>query len=123
MSEDIELFPCPFCGGKASYEIDNDGNCKELGCNDVNCAGYMAFILWISDWETDEEKNIISAWNTRTDQWIPVSERLPENDDSVLTYSDIEGYRVISRGSVNSVGNGFPCGVTHWQSLSQPKEI
>lgn len=53
-------------------------------------------------------------------KWVSVDNELPEYADYVLTYGVIEGYRLISTGSLNTVGTGLPCGVTHWQPLPEP---
>ena len=51
------------------------------------------------------------------DQWISVEERLPENNDLVLTYSyEISGhkYRLLVPNTQIKI---FPDAVTHWQPL------
>ena len=58
-------------------------------------------------------------------RWIPCSERLPEEDVSVLCYMQIGEIVVMEYG-----GDGWHCGVTrynpravtHWMSLPEPPE-
>ena len=55
-----------------------------------------------------------------TNGWISVKDRLPENNNSVLTYSDdIDGnkYRLITP---NLSLQSFPSSVTHWMPLPEP---
>lgn len=55
------------------------------------------------------------------DRWISVAERLPDDGQSVLTYTPDYSFfkkcRIIAYGSI---GGGFPCEVTHWMPLPSP---
>ena len=54
-------------------------------------------------------------------EWISVNDRLPDNPDPVLTFSnDIDGclYRIMSPRFIS----GFPEKVTHWMPLPEPPE-
>ena len=55
----IELKPCPFCGGEAEF-VDN-GYFKDVSCKDMNCRGYAASL------NNKFKKDAIEAWNRRTD--------------------------------------------------------
>ena len=61
-----ELKPCPFCGKPAWYDWNNDGNAKDLGCSDDDCAGHLVFSIWHTDIGTKHESEAIEAWNKRT---------------------------------------------------------
>ena len=60
-----ELKPCPFCGKPAWYDWNNDGNAKDLGCSDDDCAGHLVFSIWHTDIGTKHESEAIEAWNKR----------------------------------------------------------
>jgi len=78
-----ELKPCPFCGyelpsceGLIKAEFAEDGILQHpTGVCCSNCGCYQV------GGETIDEA--VKAWNTRANesQWIPCSERLPENDE------------------------------------------
>lgn len=74
MSE-IELKPCPFCGGKAGLYHTHDGRscvqCDECG---------------ISTLRKMDARLAIQMWNKRNSEieWIPVSEKLPRLEDDML---------------------------------------
>lgn len=61
----VELKPCPFCGKPAYYDWDNDGNAKDLGCSDDDCAGHLVFSIWHTDIGTKHESEAIETWNKR----------------------------------------------------------
>lgn len=57
--------------------------------------------------------------------WIPVSERLPENEDEVLVYSDYYGWQVAiysSDGYWLLIERGVLIGISHWRPLPEPPE-
>lgn len=74
MSE-IELKPCPFCGGKAGLYHTYDG----LSCVQCDECG-------ISTLRKMDARLAIQMWNKRNSEieWIPVSEKLPEPESEVL---------------------------------------
>lgn len=95
MSE-IELKPCPFCGGEAVIHV-SDGVaviCRECG------AASKCLVDGHLQGKPDGRaiKSVIKAWNTRkpmeriaeqleeldNNGWIPVEERLPEDDKYIL---------------------------------------
>ena len=54
-------------------------------------------------------------------EWISVKDRLPENHDPVLTFSnDIDGclYRIMAPRFIS----GFTENVTHWMPLPEPPQ-
>ena len=65
-------------------------------------------------------------------EWIPVTERLPDMQDEVLTYSECNGVRagsVIVEGEGNEETIWYLCrtgkisiDVTHWMPLPEPPE-
>ena len=68
----LELKSCPHCNGNgrivsvSGFKSDRyRAVCEECGASTREC-------------ETEQEA--VSAWNMRAGGWIPVSERLPEND-------------------------------------------
>ena len=94
-----ELKPCPFCGCKEIGFDDHLHFCEDCGCMPTG------------------------DWNTREQQWIPVSERYPECQQSVLVYSPRHQH-TIPQGIYSAVYWGddtfgdMPIGcVTHWMPL------
>lgn len=98
------LLPCPFCGEMPAVENTNDY--VLITCGDINTA--------------------IAAWNTRAaPRWIPVTERLPEENGDYLVVMNVRG---VPTRAVRPYLNGwryceaFP--VTHWMPLPlPPKEV
>ncbi len=66
--DDEVLDPCPICNSTVSGEVDI--HCKK--CD---------LIMYKKNRTRDE---LIIAWNTRVDRWIPVTEGLPEKTKEVL---------------------------------------
>ncbi len=124
-----ELRPCPFCGGKAvlfriephTHQIakmpDYEGGVF------IECSKCGVFIIG------ESRKETVDKWNSRANGWIPVSERLPEEDGKYLCCTKL-GSRIMA--------NYYPFGNTHrwrtfgsvanaivaWQPLPKPyKEV
>lgn len=121
----LEIKKCPFCGSEAEirdlyvdYWTDNDDEpIKRLRfvceCTGIKC--------WVSPFTNafDTEEEAIEAWNRRSEgaiktleqepRWIPVSEKLPEEDGEYLLfgkiYEDEENYVFI--GEYDSCGEQF----------------
>lgn len=109
MSE-IELKPCPFCGGEA----DEKGVLHGDGRTSPECMKCGA---------TAES---IKLWNTRADGWISVSELLPYADFEVLVCCDDDVFVDVMRSGYVDGDFWFECErdcgrkVTHWLPLPQP---
>ena len=73
-----DLLPCPFCGQMPVITQTKNGvlvSCVEPKCPMDIVATYIDL----------SPSDVITAWNTRAEpRWIPVSERLPEENDAVL---------------------------------------
>ena len=99
MNEVIKIKPCPFCGGEARLEVhrfwcERTGKFEEGGysvqCSENECIAHAGFFTI--------KEEAIEKWNTRTPtveakpDWIPTSERLPEQSDEYIVqiYGDIE---------------------------------
>lgn len=54
---ETDLLPCPFCGGKAEIQLDQGRNRLGTGCT-------QCFANQTPEW--DNERNVITAWNTRS---------------------------------------------------------
>ena len=54
-----ELKPCPFCGGKAQIEKNEDF--VDVSCKDMFCRG------WTSCLEYKTKQQAIEAWNRRAE--------------------------------------------------------
>lgn len=110
--------PCPFCGGKA--EIVSMSEKFTVSCASGGC---MANIAWCPD-----EEKAARAWNARTLDWIPCSERMPEDLARVLFAfhgSNVRsGFRNGVFGSRNAwYSEGFHYDdneITHWMPTPEP---
>ena len=113
-----ELKKCPFCGGEAKHWLGLD---NEKGVYCTNCkAG-------IEVYGTLEE--LYNAWNTRTDGWISVKDRLPENHQEVLvyvngflgyfmSYARFDGNKFISIDEVYQIEE-----VKYWFACPEPPKV
>mgnify|MGYP000990102744 CR=1 FL=1 len=120
MSE--ELRPCPFCGGTKI--------CTEKGINLNYCDNCSAE----SNVEHWNNRPIEDALNARIAEleaerrWIPVSERLPDNWESVLTIDISKSTRDAVTAFYNpetslwSTPFSSDLWVTHWMPLPEPPE-
>lgn len=59
----VELEPCPFCGGEATFVDAGSGLNYYVGCADDSCCGF-AEVGWA--FKTREEA--VAAWNTRAER-------------------------------------------------------
>lgn len=113
-----KLKPCPFCGGKA-----DTGHHKSRNKDDeyylVMCVHCFARTVG----ETIEEAE--DTWNTRADGWIPVSEKLPEKQQTVIVYSQYGtslGW-ILWNEWMTIEGLCKPgATVTHWMPLPKPPQ-
>ena len=88
----MALKPCPFCGDdvEALYYDDENGN--EYGYEGEE--GVHPFIKCYgcdSEWFSDcfDGVDVLKAWNRRQEvvnRWIPVSERMPNDEDYKPSY-------------------------------------
>lgn len=84
----VNLKPCPHCGGNASMSIDPEATTDQMGrrwaftvvCENCCATSGLNF----------SEENAVESWNRRAtvDQhrWVPVTERMPENDETAICY-------------------------------------
>jgi len=121
MSE--ELRPCPFCGGTKI--------CTEKGINLNYCDNCSAE----SNVEHWNNRPIEDALNARIAEleaerrWIPVSERMPDDWESVLTIDISKSTRDAVTAFYNpetslwSTPFSSDLWVTHWMPLPEPPEV
>ena len=81
MKTEIELKPCPFCGGKAAIsrtkESGTKAYCKDCYCKTVRYIGVLE--------EPEAEKEMATqVWNKRASGWVSVNDRLPDTDTMVI---------------------------------------
>lgn len=116
---ELELKPCPFCGGEA--EIISMSEKFTVSCGTGGC---MANISYCSD-----KQSAVKSWNKRASDWIPCIERMPKvMMDVLLQFEKNMCVGFYSQGywNVNS-GNGFYTAVLPsedqpiaWMPLPEP---
>jgi hypothetical protein len=135
---DNELIPCAHCGSSDLYEIEEiDGlnipqpaifcnTCKttftiEDDSQTLDDAERMAYL----------KPKLKAAWNRRAEPenkpltWIPVSERLPEKNDTFIictSYGDVfvAEFWINRKDFTRKDGSNFIYPVMYWQPLPQP---
>jgi len=145
-----EMKPCPFCGADNGYvdvisdpfsnDIYSRGHCDK--CHTVGPFYPLSYLDGELKPSFEHMKQMaIERWNTRpiedelrkriaelesAQRWIPVSERLPDNWESVLTIDISKSTRdavtafynpETSRWSTHSAGDLW---VTHWMPSPEP---
>lgn len=109
-----KLKECPFCGGEA---------------NTTGFRGITGFICGrceavVSFKHREEHEQAISAWNTRPERWIPVTKRLPESQQRVITQCKIGpvvvGWLIFDKWHTDFGRIYKNCEVTHWMPLPLP---
>ena len=125
---DIELKPCPFCGGKAFF-----ANRFTLGkrCRTVVCESCHAVI---TNFEGEGKEKAAELWNTRFlidynvsfETWISVEDAMPENNEIVLCLTKEIPRRVLILSYLkcrNQLGTYTPDFFSHWMHMpGLPKE-
>ena len=121
MTQQEELKPCPFCGSAAE---DGMGyNYHKVCCSSLACRMSNMYF-------TKKEWNM-RAKAQAVPQWIPVSERLPENKDGlwsdpVIAMTDTGNiYRLSYCGGWQRTSEFMASGsskVTHWMPLPPAPE-
>jgi len=118
-----ELKDCPFCGASEGPDgpekmADGYGNITVM-CECGVCTSEV-------DIFTDEQA--ITRWNTRTDGWISVEDRLPFGHETVIVRGGCGYYNPdqklwYSAMANNHLGYDAPIQwtVTHWMELEPPK--
>ena len=59
----IELKPCPFCGGEANLVEDPHNWVWSIGCSNDKCLGFSGL-----GWTYTSEREAAEAWNTRAER-------------------------------------------------------
>jgi len=134
------LKPCPFCGGKA-FTCTFDDSDDEVTCENEYCiyGWYLSPDHWnnrpiedalharIAELEAEiDQLTAHDATERQDDKWIPVSERLPDNWESVLTIDISKSTRDMVTAFYNPEtslwSTHFSCDlwVTHWMPLPEP---
>ncbi|NLH78349.1 MAG: DUF551 domain-containing protein [Acidobacteria bacterium] len=119
-----ELKPCPFCGSKNTTLDYFEISCpQELGTL-VLCGDCGSYSTSVDRWNT---RPIEDALNKRIAEleaerrWIPVSERLPKEKQSVLALDRTgTAYHWEYSRSLSNIFVGY---YTHWMPLPEPPEV
>jgi hypothetical protein len=111
-----ELIPCPFCGGVN----------VELHCLNFVASLYQLHHACLNIFHgitiTGTKEEVISKWNTRSDRWIPVTERVPEDERKVLACNSCGiATACLAGGEWRSWATTYPLSgtVTHWRELPE----
>lgn len=95
MSEEIELKPCPFCGGKAEFHKSHDCTPDYIIC--IKCELYLDMEKF------DSIDELINHWNHRPSPWISVEKDFPRFGQFVL----IAFGNNLSEIDIATIGNGW----------------
>ena len=111
MSE-IELKPCPFCGG--------DAELRGRKTSMVNCTGCSASTFQL----LEDKGSAARQWNTRAPQWQPI-ETAPKDGTKILVWNDYPSVAFWGPFSTWDDGDWHDDidGVTHWMPILDPPEV
>lgn len=110
-----ELKPCPCCGEKY---IQSFPPIKGYGWY-VECIECYLSIFRCTDPPIHSQEAAEEAWNTRSDGWISVEDRLPVDNKIVLVYCE---YADMTMG-FDEVENGEWIGAKTWAELLPSSEV
>ena len=73
----------------------------------------------------DDALAYIQQLEAQVPRWIPVEERLPDYDSTVLMFEQVGLFTAIAMGRLTRdegfvTQDGFPADVTHWMPLPEP---
>lgn len=112
--KEINLLPCPFCGGEAEVDISGGNFHWWIVC--VNCGVGTAIY--------NTKAEALTAWNTRADtRWIKVTDRLPDRKGlyCVLWHNINDGNIQLRTCQEHIFDKNDTWGFTHWQPIILPK--
>lgn len=105
-----ELKPCPFCGSKAAFRYVSAFPRRKCWISCLGCSCMTAVFA--------SEEEATTFWNKRTPDWIPVTEKMPEELEPFIGLD--------KRGRVFEAVNAFDEieieGITHWMPMPEPPE-
>lgn len=120
MNKQIELKPCPFCGGEAEITVVKKGFKSIIECKTHYC-GFMRHSFNNGDTDENAAVRLATAWNRRANEkqsegeWISVEDRLPESersraDSAKITCDSCRANRVCdhARFGYETCGNYIP---------------
>ena len=122
--KEIELKPCPFCGSKEKtiYSYDPydgyQGNCTHHCVRCDKCGATVKDSVF---------ENAVNKWESRTNnqKWISVEDRLPEDNETVLTIDtesvmEVCFYQTEWKGVFQRYGGLVKIfNITHWMPLPE----
>ena len=103
------LLPCPFCGGEAKLQEYDDAS-GGIYCSKCN----FEPLVYASFWGKKRKQEAVAEWNRRPDQWIPVSERLPEDGLTFFGWHKA-GVLIMTVNVFDEMDD-----VTHWMPMPSP---
>lgn len=150
----IDLNPCPFCGGEPYFLKPRHEKGTAFDTMMIECkhCGALPYGVSVYDGKKEEDKKaaIAKFWNRRSNNWISVKDRLPEEIHRINYYDKVAGEasftesdtvvcRIIYDEEIQYVTGIFTDGqwylyhdmyneeteelhVTHWMPLPEPPE-
>lgn len=131
MNKQIELKPCPFCGGEAEITVVKKGVKSIIECKTHYC-GFMRHSFNNGDTDEHAAVRLATAWNRRANdkqsegEWISVDDRLPDCAGQYIVYTkygDTEMDSFFILPTDKSVAYFIHHNVTHWMPLPEAPKI
>lgn len=126
-----ELLPCPFCGGEARTHYVKGYELWEVSCGQcgVELSSYLSEADAINAWNRRAEESRsnceVLRSNCEVQQWIPVTERMPETEGTYLTFCRYRDGDTVQKLKLWKGGafTSEPRQVLFWRELPADPEV
>ena len=131
----LDLKPCPFCGGEPYFLKPRHEKGTAFDTMMIECkhCGALPYGVSVYDGKKEEDKKaaIAKFWNRRTEGWIHIDDKLPEEGENILIFvNDLKSEPVQADvcyydGDEAWLDSGYNFGsdVTYWMPLPKPPEV